>query len=40
MVEDSAAHCNEVFFPPIVVASGYSGYMGYHQFYLDVLGLD
>jgi hypothetical protein len=23
MVKDSAAHCNAVFFPPIVVASGY-----------------
>jgi hypothetical protein len=39
MVKDSAAHCNAVFFPPIVVASGYFGYMGYHQFYLGVLGL-
>jgi hypothetical protein len=25
MVKDSAAHCNAVFFPPIVVASGYVG---------------
>jgi hypothetical protein len=24
MVKDSATHCNAVFFPPIVVASGYS----------------
>jgi hypothetical protein len=36
MVKDSAAYCNAVFFPPIVVASGYSGYVGYHQFYLCV----
>jgi heme exporter protein D len=27
MVKDSAAHCNAVFFPPIVVASGYFGYV-------------
>jgi hypothetical protein len=39
MVTDSAAHCNAVFFPPTVVASGYFGYVGYHQFYLGVLGL-
>jgi hypothetical protein len=38
-VKDSAAHCNAVFFPPIVIASGYCCYVGYHQFYLDVLGL-
>jgi hypothetical protein len=25
MVKDSAAHCNAVFFPPIVVASGSDG---------------
>jgi hypothetical protein len=37
--KDSAAHCNAGFFPPIVVASGYFGYMGYHQFYLGALGL-
>lgn len=36
MVMDSAAHCNAVFFPPIVVAFGY---VGYHQFYLGGLGL-
>jgi hypothetical protein len=36
MARDSAAHCNAVFFPPIVVASGY---VGYHQFYLGVRGL-
>jgi hypothetical protein len=33
MVKDSAAHCNAVFLPPVVVASGYFGYVGYHQFY-------
>jgi hypothetical protein len=27
------------FFPPIAVASGYFGYVDYHQFYLGVLGL-
>jgi hypothetical protein len=26
-------------FPAIVVASGYFGYVGYHQFYLGVLGV-
>jgi hypothetical protein len=30
-VKDSAAHCNAVFFPPIVVASGYFDNVGYHQ---------
>jgi hypothetical protein len=39
MVKDSAAHCNVVFFPPIVVASGCFGYVVYHQFYLDIHGL-
>jgi hypothetical protein len=39
VVKDSAAHCNAVFFPPIGVASGYFGYVGYHQFYFGVLGL-
>jgi hypothetical protein len=34
--KDSAAHCNAVFFLPIVVASGYFGYVGYHQFYLSL----
>jgi hypothetical protein len=37
--KDSAAHCSAVFFPPIVVASGYFGYVGYHQFYLGSLRL-
>jgi hypothetical protein len=27
VAEDSAAHCNAVFFPPVVVASGYFGYV-------------
>jgi hypothetical protein len=31
MVKDSAVDHNAVFFPPIVVASGYFGYVGYHQ---------
>jgi hypothetical protein len=39
MVKDSAAHCNAGFFPPIVVASGNFGYVGFHQLYLGVLGL-
>jgi hypothetical protein len=39
MVKDFAAHCNAVFFTPIVFVSGYFGYVGYHQFYLGVLGL-
>jgi hypothetical protein len=34
VVKDSAAHSNAVFFPPIVVVSGYFGYVGYHQFFL------
>jgi hypothetical protein len=29
MGKDSSAHCSAVFFPPIVVASGYFGYVGY-----------
>jgi hypothetical protein len=39
MIKDSAAHCNAVFFPSVVVASGYFGYVGFHQFYLGVLVL-
>jgi hypothetical protein len=39
MVKDSAVHCNVAFFPPIVVAFGYFGCVGYHQFYLGVHGL-
>jgi hypothetical protein len=39
MMKESAANCDAVFFPPIVVASGYFGYVGYHHFYLGVLGL-
>jgi hypothetical protein len=38
-VKDSAATCNAVFFPPIVVVSSYFGYVGYHQFYSGVSGL-
>jgi hypothetical protein len=34
VVKDSAAYCNAVSFPPIVVASGYFGYVGYHQMFL------
>jgi hypothetical protein len=30
LVKDSAAHCNAVFFPPIVVTLAYFGYVGYH----------
>jgi hypothetical protein len=29
--KNSAAHCNAVFFPPILVASGYFGYVGYYN---------
>jgi hypothetical protein len=36
--KDTAAHCNAGYFPPIVVASGYFGYVVYHQFFLGVLG--
>jgi hypothetical protein len=39
MVKDSSAHCNAVFFPPTEVASGYFGYVGYHQFYFGILQL-
>jgi hypothetical protein len=38
-VKESAALCNALFFPPIVVVYGYFGYVGYHQFYFGVLGL-
>jgi hypothetical protein len=38
-VKDSAAHCNAVFFPPVVVASGYFGYVCYHQFCNDNLAV-
>jgi hypothetical protein len=30
MVKDTAAHCNAVFFPFMVVVSDYFGYVGYH----------
>jgi hypothetical protein len=39
MVKDSSACCKSVIFPPIVVSSGYFGFVCYHQFYLGVLGL-
>jgi hypothetical protein len=39
MVKDSAANCNAVFWPPIVIASGYFVYVGYHQFYFGILRL-
>jgi hypothetical protein len=39
MVKDSAAHCNAVFLPPIVAASGYIGFMWVTvSFILGVLG--
>jgi hypothetical protein len=28
VVKDSAAYCNAVLFPPIVVSAGYIGYVG------------
>jgi hypothetical protein len=31
MVKDSAAHYNAGSFPPILVASGYIGYVGHHH---------
>jgi hypothetical protein len=33
MIKDSAAHCNAVFFPRILAAAVYFGYIGHHQFY-------
>jgi hypothetical protein len=33
-----AAHSNALFFPSVIVDSGYFGFMGYYQFYLGVLG--
>jgi hypothetical protein len=39
MVKDSAAHCDAVFFPPIVVASGYFGYVGCTWLLLVLFGL-
>jgi hypothetical protein len=35
-VQDSAAHSNTVIFPPTLVASGYFGYMGYHQVHSEI----
>jgi hypothetical protein len=37
--KDSTAHCNAVFFPPIVVASGYFGYVGCTWLLLVLFGL-
>jgi hypothetical protein len=39
MVKDSAAHCNVGSFPPIVVASGYYGYVGSTWLLLVLFGL-
>jgi hypothetical protein len=39
MCKDSAANCNEVSFPPIVVASGYFGYVGCTWLLLVLFGL-
>jgi hypothetical protein len=39
VVKDSAAHCNAVFFPPTVVASGYFGYVGSTWLLLVLFGL-
>jgi hypothetical protein len=39
MAKDSSAHSNAVFFPSIVVASGYFGHVGYQEFDLGALGL-
>jgi hypothetical protein len=39
VVKDSAAHCNAVFFPFIVVASGYFGYVGCAWLLLVLFGL-
>jgi hypothetical protein len=36
LVKDSASRCNAVIFLPTVVASGYFGYVGYHQFYSEI----
>jgi hypothetical protein len=39
MVKDSAAHCNAVYSPPILVACGYLVMWVTISFYLGVLGL-
>jgi hypothetical protein len=39
MVKDFAAHYNAGFFLPILVASDYFGYMGYHHFYAEICHL-
>jgi hypothetical protein len=40
VVKGSAVHCNAGFIPPVLVTSGYFGYVGYIQFYFGVLGLN
>jgi hypothetical protein len=30
VIKDSAVHYNVVFFPPLLIASGYFGVLGYH----------
>jgi hypothetical protein len=39
VVKESAAHCNAVFYLSTVVSPSYFAYLGYHQYYLGVLGL-
>jgi hypothetical protein len=39
MMKDSVAQCNAVFFLPIVVASGYFGYVGCTWLLLVLFGL-
>jgi hypothetical protein len=39
MVKDFAVHCNTVIFPPILVASGYFGYVGCTWLLLVLFGL-
>jgi hypothetical protein len=39
VVKDSAAQCNAVYFPPIVVAIGYFGYVGCTWLLLVLFGL-
>jgi hypothetical protein len=39
MVKDSAAHCNAVFFPPVVIAYGYLGYVGCTWLLVVLFGL-
>jgi uncharacterized membrane protein len=39
MVKESAAHCNAGFFSPVVVASGYFGYVGCKWLLMVLFGL-